>query len=419
MTEYLFIRLDESGEDCESVALDADGRVVLRPRRQSLPEAARDAVNRKVIVLVPGTDVLTTQVELPKVGQSRVRQLLPFSLEETLADDVDSLHFAAGKRVDDKLVSAAVVDRKRLDGWLERIESAGISAAAVCAETEGVADTPSTLNLIVDRNVEGDVDGRRVYGRRPGKPAFVIDGFELSDVYRLLHRGSEDADADLRHVMVYSSGRVGERLAAEIAGLKALASSVDVKELGDGALPRLAANLVFDAGTNLLQGDYAPKSNWAGLARPWYAAASLVLALVGAAIAVQAAQYISLRSQDRQLTDLLTASCSSAFAATSLSSCGAEVRRRLNDAGASTSAVGEGFLTTLATVAEHGTDNLLQALSYRDAVMDLRVIVPSVTELDSLRQQIVGTNRFDVRVESTTPGDKGVEGRLRIVEAGP
>jgi general secretion pathway protein L len=421
MAEYLFIRLSESGEECESVALDAEGRVILRPRRQSLTEAARDAVNRKVIVLVPGTEVVTTQAELPKVAQSRLRQLLPFSLEETLADDIDRLHFAAGKRIDDKLVSAAVVDRELLDGWIDRIESAGIRAAAVYAETEGVADTPSTLNLIVDEGVDDDLDGRRVYGRRPGKPAFVLEGFELPDVYRLLHdgSGSGDEDADLRHVMVYSGGRIAAGLAAEIAELKTLASSVDVKELGDGALPRFAANLVIDGGTNLLQGDYAPKSNWAGLARPWYAAASLLLAVVGAAIAVQAAEYFSLRNQDRELTDLLTASCSSAFAATGLSSCAAEVRRRLSDAGASTSGAGTGFLTTLAAVAEHGTDNLLQALSYRDAVMDLRVTVPSVTDLDSLRQQIVGTKRFDVRVESTTPGDKGVEGRLKIVEAGP
>lgn len=411
MTEHLFIRLGDA-EDCEAVALDAEGRVALRPRRLPLADAARDAVNRKVVVLVPGTDVLTKHVELPSVNASRLRQLLPFSLEETLADDVDRLHFAAGRRVDDAHVAAAVVDRERLDGWLERLQTAGIRANAVCAETDGVASTPSTLNLIVD--------GTRIFGRRPDRPAFVLDGFALTDVYRLLQRDAADDDADLRHVMVYSSGRIDAGLAAEIAELKTLASSVDVKELGDGALPRLAANLVFEAGTNLLQGAYAPKSNWAGLARPWYAAAALLVALAGVGIAAQTAEYFSLRSQDRELTELLTASCRSAFGANQLSSCATEVRRRLSDAGASSSASGEGFLTTLAAVAEHGGGaNVLDALSYRDAVMDLRVVVPSVAELDRLRQQIVGTERFDVRVESTTPGQNGVEGRLRIVEANP
>ena len=49
-------------------------------------------------VLVPGTDVLLAEPDLPLKPGVKLQQLVPYALEEHLADDIDDLHFALGKR---------------------------------------------------------------------------------------------------------------------------------------------------------------------------------------------------------------------------------------------------------------------------------------------------------------------------------
>ncbi len=64
-------------------------------------------------------------------------------------------------------------------------------------------------------------------------------------------------------------------------------------------------------------------------------------------------------------------------------------------------------------------DLRIDALSYRNRVMDLQLIAPSVTAIDEFSRALEQTRRFDVEIEAQNPVDSGTEGRLRIVEANP
>jgi len=409
MPEYLFIRLAEPTSSCASVVLNAEGRIVSPVNKGPLATIAQAVQNRRVIALLPGPEVVTTQATVPAASQSRMRQMLPYSLEETFAEDVEKLLFAAGKRWGSGATAVSVIARDRLDYWLAQLELADITAQAVYSDADGVADTPSTLNLIL----EGD----RIYCRRPEQPALVFEGLSLAQVFELLETQSEHR-ADLQHALIYVDEAVKERYQPQIEELQSRLSSIDVKTLGDGALAHIAATLVFQPGTNLLQGPYAPKSNWRELARPWYVAASLLLAVLLLTIVGQAAEYLMLKREDGILTEVLTTSCERSFSSARISTCTAEVRQRLNAAGQETTSGGETFLTTLAAIAEsHGEDNLIDTISYRNRVMNLQVIAPDVPKLDQFKQQIEGTERFDVVIDSTSDSDAGVEGRVRIVGA--
>ena len=50
--------------------------------------------------------------------EARLRQALPFALEEQVAEDLNLLHFAAGRRAPNGEVPAAIVRRQDLDAWL-------------------------------------------------------------------------------------------------------------------------------------------------------------------------------------------------------------------------------------------------------------------------------------------------------------
>ena len=85
-------------------------------------------------------------------------------------------------------------------------------------------------------------------------------------------------------------------------------------------------------------------------------------------------------------------------------------------AAATGSGTQRGFLATLAAFTEAREPNSrVEALSFRNGVMDLRVQAPSVPVLDELARNVGAGGEFQVNIQSANPTDQGVEGRLQIV----
>lgn len=408
--EHLFIRLDEPDGACSSLVLDGDGRAVRGLVRGALSDVATDAEGRRVTLLVPGPDVITARVELPPMSQTRLRQTLPYALEEQFADDVERLHFAAGRRLESGEVPVSAVARERLDAWLERLAELGITPQAVYADTEGVPDTPATLTLIVD--------GERVYGRRPGQAPFVLENLSVTAVLDLVAAQAREEEDPIRHADVYVEAGTG--LDDDIAALRERVEHVETRALGDGVVGRLATTLMFAPGANLRQGPYAPRSSVGALARPWYAAAGLAAALVVLALVAEAVEHVRLGREDRALTSWITDTCESRYGITSISACESEARRQLSAAGLDTGPEGETFLSALAAIAEfNDSASRVEALSYRNGEMSFEIRTESIPMLDEFARRVEQTERFEVRIQSANPREDGVEGRIRLVEASP
>ncbi len=403
MADTFFVRLTDGGAATWG-AFDATGRLVGAIGHGGLEDAHTALANRRCTVLVSGVDVLTAQAELPAASQARLRQIAPFSLEESVADDVERLVFAIGARLEAGATQVAAVAKERIEAWLTQLRAAGIAPQALCSEADGVPDVPSTLVLVI----EGD----RIAGREPGRPPFVLEGLGLRQALDLV-RGRVAEGADLRHIRIFADEAGRSAFAAELEALGDTFASADVKILSDGVFPYLAATLAQRAGTNLLQGTYAPRSNWFAMLRPWRLAACLFGASVALALVLEGAQYWQLRRTDRELTDAVATACQRVVGDSSTSGCQREVRQRL---GARTGGTSEDFLSTLAAIAAlRDGETRVDALSYRNRQMDLQVVAPSVTALDEFSRQLEQTRRFDVELEATSQVDAGTEGRLRIL----
>lgn len=409
MAEYLFINLRSDAHEPSWVAVDSDGRMLGAIASGPLERAAGSAANRKVVLLVPGSDVVTTQAIMPAMSQSRMRQTLPFSIEDAFADDIEDLMFAVGPRMPSGKIAVSVVGRKKLDDWLGQAAAAGIVPSAVYAETDGVPDVPSTLSLILD-------DGR-MFGRRPGEPPIALEGLSLSQAFELL-TASEDEESEVQHALVYIDERSREERQAELALIESRLSSLSVRLLEHGTLPSFASKLVNEPGTNLLQGAYAPKSDWASLLQPWRLAAAMIAGFALISLVAMGAEYLSLRLEDGRLSAALGSECQAQFGSAQLSQCETRVRDLLRAAGETDLASNEGFLSTLGTLAAYAdSDKRFQMLSYRNQIMSLQMVAQDVAALDEFSQQVTGTGRFEVTIQSTNPDDDRVEGRLQIVSA--
>ena len=402
--EHLVVRIGEDSEAAQWAVFDDDGRVVRQVARGTLDDAAADAPGRRVVALVPAVDVIATEATLPKASPAKLRKMLPFSLEEWLAEDVDELMFAVGPRLDSGALAVAVVAQAKREDWLERLAEAGLSPSAVFTEAEGVPDTPSTLTLIVEDD--------RVYGRAPGRPPFVFEGLSIEQIL-----GVVDGAGETRHLLVYADETGHGRFAAELAALDERIESTQIKLMSDGALYRFGATLIARPGTNLLQGPYAPKSNVATLLQPWRSAAALLVGLLLVSFVGQAAEYWSLRRQNDALDAQLGESCAQIFSAPELDACRRTVRARLSESGLIDS--GSAFLPALTAVAEaRAPDSRIAQLSYRNGVMDLQLVVPDVPALDGFTREIESTERFDARILYANPDGDKVDGRVQIVDAG-
>lgn len=405
MAETLFLRLSGTGTATWG-AFDATGRLVGPIGRGALENARGQLAGRRCAVLVDGAEVLAAEVNLPSASQTRLRQIAPFSLEESFADDLEQLVFAIGSKLASGATQVAATARERLEGWLAQLGAAGISPQMVCSEADGVPDIPSTLVLVLE--------GNRIAGRTPGHPPFVLEGLSLRQALDLVV-GPRGADTEPRHVRVFVDDVARHEFGAELAALGEEFASADVKLLGDGVFPHLAATLAQRGGTNLLQGSYAPKSNWLALLRPWRLAASLLVASAALAVLLRGAEYWQLRRVDAELTSVVTSACQRIVGATSTSACDREVRQRL---GAAAGGSSESFLSTLAAVATaRSSETRLDAVSYRNGAMDLQLTVPSVSALDEFSRSLEQTRRFDVEIGAANQGPNGTEGRLRIVGA--
>jgi type II secretion system protein L len=302
-----------------------------------------------------------------------------------------------------------MVSRRRLEDWLAALSAAGLTPQAVYSDAEGVPDTPGTLTLVIE--------GERVYGRTPERPPFVFEGLGLGAILDALE--AEHTDLSSYHAVIYLDSEAQHGYAEDLRDLRARIESTDVKLAADGAWCRLAATLSQKPGINLLQGDYAPKSNWGELWRPWRAAAVLLLAAVLLGVLARGAEFFALRHENQALTSELARACVRAVGAAQLDECEAEVRRRLGSRGAGADS-GRGFLAALAAVADSKQPRgRIEALSYRDEVMDLQLVVPDVSALNAFVQDVGQSKRFSAQIQSTNPTQDGVEGRVRVAGAQP
>jgi general secretion pathway protein L len=407
LAETFFVRLSDAGPATWGV-FDVTGRLVGSLGRGTLEAAQMALAARRCTALVSAVNVLAIETSLPAASQARLRQIVPFSLEESLADDVEQVQFAIGPKLASGATQVAAVATERMDSWLGTLRGAGIVPSALCSDGDGIPDIPATLVLMIE--------GQRIGGRKPGRAPFVFDGLTLAQVLSLVRGGAPD-EPDVKHVRVFTDAAGHAHFGSELALLDSQFASADVKVLNEGVFPHLAATLAQRPGTNLLQGAYAPKSNWSAMLKPWRVAACLVAVAAVLGLMLQGAELWRLRRADSALGDAVTGACQRVVGESSTSGCQREIRQRL---GAGAGGTSEDFLSTLAAIAGvRDADVRIDALSYRNRVMDLQLVVPSVVALDDFSRALEQTRRFDVQIEAANQRDSATEGRLRIAGANP
>lgn len=422
MAEFLVIRLGkDSDEPVQWIAVDSGGARRGDPETGLLSEASAATGDRDVIILVPSTEVLTTSVDIPVRGGAKLQAALPFALEEYLADDIDKLHFAAGRKRSSGRTAASVVSHERMTDWIGRLAGADIEASSVIADSYGLARIPGTVSmLLVDNQIfinDGDDTEMVMEDVSPAEALAAIGVLDDGDA-----TAGEDATAVTtpRHLLVYCEASDEERFQQDWIAMREELESVDVKLLADGVMPRLAVTVATGAGVNLLQGAYGVNKEYGGMFRPWKYAAILLLVFGVLGIVIKATDYFLLLREEAGLKQQFNAEYRQILPGAPETDDPARVVQSLKRrAGTTTSTpVFLQSMEQLSRAMQQNREARIDLISYRNGVVDIRMSAPNVATLASIQRAVSENGQFRANIQSTNQEGEKVLARIQIQQAG-
>ncbi|KEQ17158.1 type II secretion system protein GspL [Endozoicomonas numazuensis] len=127
--------------------------VVQQPDNKELDETAlEDEMPDQVVILLPGTLVMHRQLPINSGQRKHLSTALPFMIEESLADDIESMHLASYLHRKRDQVSVSAVPHEQMQSLLACLDEQGFSAQQVMAELQFVNAQPQELNLLLEND---------------------------------------------------------------------------------------------------------------------------------------------------------------------------------------------------------------------------------------------------------------------------
>ncbi len=403
MKDHLLIRLSSAqDEEVDWVCVSGDAASDTQFGRGTLETLSLRAQGARVTVLVPSAEILLTPVTVPGNNRQRLLKAIPYALEDQLAADVDTLHFALGRREDDGAMAVAVVSRAQMDGWLEELTSAGISSEAFIPEVLAVpwsADSWSVMPL-----------GRNVLVRTGAQDGFAV---EAEDAAAWLSTALLEVGEDHPPTSIHVYG--GEELCP---GIDQLGVELFRHEEGHPPMVWLSLGLGSRAAINLQQGPYGTQERLSWYFQPWRP----VAALLAVWVVLQGMGAVMDGMRLERERDALAAQVQAVFRDTfpdvkRVVNARVQMERRLKELRKSQGSLQEDFLRLLVG----GTSALRQVngieikrMRYQNGRLDLDLVLADMSGLDPLRQALQTESGLEANIVSAAAREGVVEGKIRI-----
>jgi len=411
MADWLLLRLPRAPEEPASwLVADARGAPAGLAQGGPLALAAARAAGRRVCVLVPGTDVLLAEPEVPVRASAKLAQLVPYALEEHLADDIDDLHFAIGKRAgESSRAPVAVVARALLDEWLAMLRASGIEPEAIYAESDLLPQNPGQAVVLLEEDA--------VFVRAPGASPVTLPADALAEALEIAQSSAEGSAAGARGLILYTGAAEWQRHSAQIEAARAHFDGIKIQLLTGGPLALFAQQLPAATPINLLQGSYAPTSARAVGLRAWRVAAILLVCLVSLHIAGKLGELQLLRNREHQVDASIRDTFHTAMPGDPNT---LEARRRMEQRLSAARGAGGGLLPALQALAQarDTTPGMsVQALSFHGGALDMKLSAPDAASLDRVSQSL-RNNGWLADLTGGNNAGAGYEGHIQVRASG-
>ncbi|HZO21596.1 MAG TPA: type II secretion system protein GspL [Steroidobacteraceae bacterium] len=410
MADWLLLRMPRTPEELATWAVvDPRGNQVGPPQSGPLALAAPRAAGRRICVLVPGSDVLLAEPDVPMKAGTKLQQIVPYALEEQLADDIDDLHFAFGKRIgESSRTPVAVVRRDLMNEWLQTLKESGIAPDTMYADSDLLPHNPGQAVALLEEGV--------VIVRPPSGSPVTLPTEALGEALNIAQQATAELTAGGgRGLVLYTGAAEWHQHSAQVEALRERFDGIKIQLLTGGPLTLFAQQLPVASPVNLLQGTYAPVTQNRVGWQAWRIAAILLVCLVGLHIVGKTAELGLLKRHERALDSSIGETFRAAMPGEHSM---LDARRRMEARLAAARSGGDsgGLLSALEALGQARSvapGAVVQALSFHQGALELKLSAPDATSLDKMSQALRG-NGWDASLTSGNAVGSAYEGRIQI-----
>ena len=413
MSEILVIRLLGSTKATEAseintqwLLVNTDGARLGTVMQGRLADAAGLSQGRKVVILVPSTNAVFLNPVLPTLkgkGSNKLAQIVPYAVEDQLAADIETLHFALGINRQSVTTPVIVVSRSAMNEWLACLTAVNIQPDALYIDTSLLPATQEGLSILIEQG--------RISLKQPEGLITTVDVSPLSEALQLL-----PLDMD-QPTTLYIDEEEYNLVQDDLNSVRSQIPSIQLTLLPDGVLPLLALQTIQSEAINLLQGDFAQRKKSKPSINPWRIAVAASVGLLCMHLLTKGLELFQLSKQESALDQQIQVAFNQAQPGTQpvdplKARHALETRwQQLQETGKPTHLMTS--LDALSKVLANSKDAQVIEMNYQDNSVVLKILAPSGDSLQAIRNQVQSQGVM-AEIKSTSPKDDKFEGSFII-----
>jgi len=414
MARELFIFLDSVKPSDDTPAqgrwvLCDNGKPLGTMIKGPLNAAAKAARDARVIIIIPGEDVVVTEVSLPGQNRQRLLKALPFALEEQLIDDVNDLHFVLGPRHGNGNYVVSVVNRERIQMWSGICEDLGLRIDVMVPDTMALSTNIGTWTILLD-------DTRSIV-RTGVHSGFAVDHSNLNQLLSSTIADAEGVMPERINIIDCRDTNIDSNDISLGSGIE-----LHVTNFEQDSLIWLAEHFDYEAPVNLLAGEFSRKEKVRGHLRKWYPAAIMLAALLLLNVTTKIIDYVSLNNESQTLSKSMTSLYKKTFPqAQRVVNAPVQMQQKLDKlqsvTGNSESSFSE-LLVRIAPILRSTPGINIRSLRYQNGRIDIESDVKNYAALNKLEKQLSEKAGMKVDIKSASQSKDKVVSRIEIKRAG-
>lgn len=392
----------------------SDGQLVAIDRA-SLASQESKLPSTPCKVIFSGQEVLMSSVDMPTRNAKKLRQAIPYALEEYLIAPPESLHFVLGPWASGNQATVAVIAHEDMQSLISLLKRLSLQPRAVIPVISLANDDPDVWSIYVD----GDQGWLSLGNSSPNCSMMRTDRENIPVILRQVwaQTSSEARPIALRLSQAKQQDYQDIQMLCVELGLE-----FEIAEIPSDMPAFWIKQSQQKSGINLLQGPYLSANplrlNW----RKWGLAAGLMMAVL---FTQMASTWLELRDLKTQQT-MVVAELDDIFAQTFPNARRVDVRRQMESA-LRVSASGplandsmdlSSMINAVADVLQDESGVILEALRFQPGRLDLDLDLASLQVLERTRQRLEQGRYWQVEIQSANAREGRVSSRLQIKESG-
>ena len=150
MTSTL-VTIAQNKETLTWVSVDEQQQIIDGPHTGDLDQLSKQAKQKNITLLIPTSQVSLTHVKAPKTTAAKLRQAVPYAIEEDIASDIEDQQFAIGSWEEAGL-AIGVIDRHLLQELINKFKEVELVLDAVLPDVDALPLTANTWSLYLNQD---------------------------------------------------------------------------------------------------------------------------------------------------------------------------------------------------------------------------------------------------------------------------